>query len=159
MYPFISPLSLACMLLCLVGIKDYGLCTQSLGLDWPLSEVGTGLEQQICLIPHRLIIWAYLPSLVTKNKQQQFKVVGCVYNKSHSKWIYLYPNIKVPVPTRYAFSPQNGSTSDCDSALIYLNRLLFISKLTTTNQVDTDVNNDDDSQLFATLQKKRSQSH
>ena len=44
----------------LVGLKEYKLGTQSLGLDWPLSEVGTGLDQQTCLSPHHLIIWACL---------------------------------------------------------------------------------------------------
>ena len=52
------------------GLKEFGLGTQSLGLEWPLSEVGTRLEQQICSGPHRLIIWACLPGLETKNKQQ-----------------------------------------------------------------------------------------
>ena len=33
----------------IIGIKEFGLGTQSLGLDWSLSEVGTGLEQQIFL--------------------------------------------------------------------------------------------------------------
>ena len=56
MYSFIHPLSLKCMLLRLVGIKEYGLGTQILGLNWPLSEVGTELEQQTCLSPHCLII-------------------------------------------------------------------------------------------------------
>ena len=55
------------MLLCLVGLKECGLGTQSLGLDWPLSEVGTRLEQHMCSIPHRLIIRACLPGLETEN--------------------------------------------------------------------------------------------
>ena len=59
------------MLLRIVGLKEYGLGTQSLGLDWPLSEVGTGLEQQTCSSPHRFVIWACLPGLETENKQQQ----------------------------------------------------------------------------------------
>ena len=37
------------MLLRLVGLEECGLSTQSLGLDRTLSEVGTWLEQQICL--------------------------------------------------------------------------------------------------------------
>ena len=69
MYPLICPLSLACVLLRLVGLKEYWLGTQSLGLDWALSEVGTGLEQQTCLSPHHLIIRACLLGLETKNKQ------------------------------------------------------------------------------------------
>ena len=55
------------MLLRLVGPKECRFGTHSLGLDWPLSEVGTGLEQQICSIPHRLIIWACHPDPETEN--------------------------------------------------------------------------------------------
>ena len=67
MYLFIHPLSLACLLLRLVRLKECGLVTQSLGLDWPLSEGGTGLEKQICSIPTRLVIQACLPGLETEN--------------------------------------------------------------------------------------------
>ena len=49
------------MLLRIVGLKECELGTQSLGLYWPLSEVGTGFEQQIYSIPHR-----YGPSLSTR---------------------------------------------------------------------------------------------
>ena len=55
------------MLLRLVGIKECGLGTWSLGLDRPLSEVGTGLDQQICSSPHHLIIRACLPGPETEN--------------------------------------------------------------------------------------------
>ena len=70
MYLFILPLSLACMLLRFVRFQECGLGNQSLGLGWPLSEVGTGLEQQICSSPHRLISLACLPGTDTENKQQ-----------------------------------------------------------------------------------------
>ena len=43
------------MLLSLVRLKECGLGTQILGLDRPLSEVGTGVEQHIYSSPHRLI--------------------------------------------------------------------------------------------------------
>ena len=59
------------MLLRLVGLKEYRLGTQILGLDWQLSEVGTGLEQQTCSSPHLFIIQACLPGLETENKKQQ----------------------------------------------------------------------------------------
>ena len=55
------------MLLRLVGLKERMLGTQSLGLDWPLSKVGTGLEQNFCSSPHRLIIRACLPGPETEN--------------------------------------------------------------------------------------------
>ena len=61
------------MLLLIVGLKECGLGTQSLGMDWPLSEVGTGLEQQICSSPHRLIIWACLPGTDTENTHTSVK--------------------------------------------------------------------------------------
>ena len=59
------------MLLRLVGIKECRLGTQSLGLDWLLSEVGTELDQQICSSPHRLIIWVCLPVPETVNTHTQ----------------------------------------------------------------------------------------
>ena len=55
------------MLLRLAGLKECELETQSLGLDWPLSEVGTGWEQHIFYSPHRLIFWACLPGPETEN--------------------------------------------------------------------------------------------
>ena len=92
MYLFIPLLSLACMLLCLVGLKEYGLETQSIGLDWPLSEIGTRLEQQTCSIPHCLIIRACLPVLETENKQQQQQHKWTEFRKSHSnKLSILWP--------------------------------------------------------------------
>ena len=44
----------------------------------------------------------------------------------------------------------NDSTSDFGAAMKAPNWTLLVSNLTTTNQVDTDVNNDDDSQHFET---------
>ena len=39
-------------------LKELGLYTHSIGLSWPLSKVGTGLEQKsTCSSPHRLVIW------------------------------------------------------------------------------------------------------
>ena len=55
------------MLLRIVGLKECGLGTHSLGLDWPLTEVGTVLEQKICSSPHHLIIRACLPGPETEN--------------------------------------------------------------------------------------------
>ena len=55
------------ILLCNIGLKECGLGTQRLGLDWSLSKVGTGVEQQICSCPHRLIIRASLPGPETEN--------------------------------------------------------------------------------------------
>ena len=66
MYLFICPLSLACDFISL-GLKNAGWATKCLGLDWPLSEVGTGLEQQICSSPHRIIIRACLPGPETEH--------------------------------------------------------------------------------------------
>ena len=59
------------ILLRLVGLKECGLGTQSLGLCWPLSEVGTGLEQKrTCYIPHHLTIWACITGPETDNTTQ-----------------------------------------------------------------------------------------
>ena len=55
------------VLLRISGLKECGLGTQSLDLDWTLPKVGIGLEQHICSIPHRLIIRACLPCPETKN--------------------------------------------------------------------------------------------
>ena len=41
------------------------------------------------------------------------------------------------------YLPQNDSNSDCGAATIALNRTSLVSNLTTTNQVDIDVNNND----------------
>ena len=44
------------------------LGTQSLGLGWQMSEVGTGLEQKsTCFSPHNLIIWACHPGPETES--------------------------------------------------------------------------------------------
>ena len=47
------------------------------------------------------------------------------------------------------YSPQNDSTSDCGAAMISTNRTLSVSNITNTNKVDTDVNNDDNSNNFS----------
>ena len=47
-------------------------------------------------------------------------------------------------------SPQYDSTSDCGDAKIAPNRPSFVSNKTTTDQIDTAINNDDNSQYFAT---------
>ena len=60
MYLFIRPLSLPCYSVSL-GLNNAGWEPNCLGLDWPLSEVGTGLEQQIYSGPHRLIFSKCLP--------------------------------------------------------------------------------------------------
>ena len=50
-------------------------------------------------------------------------------------------------------SPQNGRTSDFGAAMVAPNWPSPVSNLTSTNQVDTDINNDDDSQSFVPLRK------
>ena len=62
-----------------VGLKECGLGTQSLGLGWPLSEVGTGLDQKrTCSIPHHLIIWACLPGPETENTTLHYTLHSCL---------------------------------------------------------------------------------
>ena len=66
----------------IVGLKC-GLGTQSLGLDWPLSEVVTGLYQQICSIPHRLIC-ACLPG--TDNKKKSLRETPVDASRKSRQW-------------------------------------------------------------------------
>ena len=51
------------------------------------------------------------------------------------------------------YSQQSDSTNDYSAAIIEHNKYSFVSDLTTTNQVDTDINNDDNIQSFATTRK------
>ena len=56
------------MIIHLVGLKECGLGTQSLGLGWPLSKFGTGLDQKRnCSSPHHLIVQACLSGSETEN--------------------------------------------------------------------------------------------
>ena len=56
------------MLICLNGLKECGLDTKIIGIGYPLSEVGTGLEKKMtCSSPHHLIIWACYPGPETEN--------------------------------------------------------------------------------------------
>ena len=70
------------MLIRPVRLKECGLGTQSLGLYWPLSEVGTRLEQQICSSPHCLIIRACLPGPETEHI---IIIIIIITNKAHSR--------------------------------------------------------------------------
>ena len=54
------------------------------------------------------------------------------------------------LPPRYGLSPHHDITNDCISNLIPHNQPSHLSHLTTTNQVDTDRKNDDETQYFAT---------
>ena len=100
MYLFICPLSLKYMLLRLVRLKEYGLGTHSVGIDWPLSEVETGLEQQTCSSPHRLIIWACLTTwrqITNNNNMRIYDLLNCVptllfFNKMKSKAFHVTQN-------------------------------------------------------------------
>ena len=89
MYSFIRPLSLACYFVSLVS-KNAGWEPKCLGLDWPLSEVGTRLEQQICSSPDRLIIWACFPGPETENthiiKSHTRHLLEMAWRKVHG-WI------------------------------------------------------------------------
>ena len=74
--------------------------------------------------------------------------MGRVYKHNQTNWPYLSPNTTFYAPPHSVPSPQNYSTSDCGAARISLHWPSPISKLTTTNQVDIEVNNDDDSESF-----------
>ena len=63
------------------------------------------------------------------------------------------PPILFFVPPCYVSSPKNVSTSDCGASTIYINWTSPVSNLTTTNKVDTNINNDNNPQSFATPRK------
>ena len=52
--------------------------------------------------------------------------------------------------------PKDNGTSDCNASMIYLIWTSPVSNLTTTNKVDTNINNNEDSQNFATPKKNNS---
>ena len=54
------------------------------------------------------------------------------------------------LPPRSVSSPKNNSTVDCSAPIIDLVNHAPLSNLTTTNNIDTDVNIDDNPQYFAT---------
>ena len=66
-----------------------------------------------------------------------------------------YPshNITFIVPSRSFSRSQHDITNDYGVIVISLKQLSPISNLTTTTQVDTDSNNDDDTQYFITPRK------
>ena len=81
------------------------------------------------------------------------KGITCVYKHSQRTWTYPPPNKTIVVPPHYASSPQNYSTNYCSVAIISCNQYSPVSNITTTNQVDTDVKNDEDIHYFATPRK------
>ena len=57
------------------------------------------------------------------------------------------------VPPCYASSPQIDSTNYCSATIVACNQPSHVSNITTTNQIDTDINNDDYTQYVSTLIK------
>ena len=55
---------------------------------------------------------------------------------------------------RYVYSPQSYSASYFGASMIAIIWPSPVSNLTTTNKVDTDVKNNDDSQYYATPKKQ-----
>ena len=82
------------------------------------------------------------------------KRIGRVYKHSQHKYPYPSPNTTFVLPPHYVSSLQNDRTSVCGATMISLNEPPPLSNLTTTNQADTDVKNDIDSQYFATPIKR-----
>ena len=70
---------------------------------------------------------------------------------SHRNWPLPSPNTTFFVPPWSVSSPQNDSTIYFFATMISPNWPSYVSNITTTNQVDTDFNNDDDLQYFATF--------
>ena len=69
-----------------------------------------------------------------------------VYTNVDSTTVHIHPPTTTKcVPLSSIHSPQNYSTSYFSAAIIDCNQPSHVSNLNTTNQVDTDVNNDGDS--------------
>ena len=62
-------------------------------------------------------------------------------------------NTKFVLPPQFLLSSQLDSTNNCDVTLIAHDQPSPVSNLTTTNQVDNDINNDDYTQYFTTPRK------
>ena len=81
------------------------------------------------------------------------KGIGHVYKHTRRSWPYPSPNKNVFVPPRSVSSQKKDSTRDCGASTIAITRPSPKSKLTTIDNFDTDVNNNDDSQSFVTPRK------
>ena len=79
--------------------------------------------------------------------------IGCAYKHSQQNNPYQYSNTKFSVPPCSALSSHWDITNDFSATLIAHNHPSSISHLTTTNQVDTDVKNDDITQYFTISRK------
>ena len=81
---------------------------------------------------------------------------GCVYKNVQPNCPHPSTNSTFVVPPHLFFILQHDSTNDCGVTIIAHKQTLSVSNLTTTTNVDTDRNNDDDTQYFAT---PREQNH
>ena len=78
--------------------------------------------------------------------------------KKNDNWPYTLPNKTFVVTERSTSSPKNDSTNDCGDSMIALNQPSLVLKLIPINQVDTVINNDDNSNSFATPRKHNNSS-
>ena len=76
------------------------------------------------------------------------KGVGNFYKHIQHNWTYPFPNTTAVVPPRSELLLQHDITNDCSATIFEHNQLSPVSNLTTTNHVDTDINNDDGTQSF-----------
>ena len=67
--------------------------------------------------------------------------------------IHPSPNKTFCAPSSSEYSPQKDSTDYCGANMVAINQPSPVSNLIPTNQVDTDVNNDYDSQYYSTPRK------
>ena len=79
--------------------------------------------------------------------------MSCIYKHIQCNWPQPPPKMKFILPPLFMYSIKNDNTSDCGDSMIDLIRPLSISKWTTANMVDSDTNNGEDSQYFATTRK------
>ena len=83
------------------------------------------------------------------------KGIGHVYKSGQPNCPYPYPNTTFVITPPSSLSSQPDSTNDFGVTLIANNQPLPVSNITTTNQVDTDINDDDYSQYFTSPRKHK----
>ena len=78
------------------------------------------------------------------------KEISHVYKHSQHNWPQPSTNTKFVVPPVYSLSPHRYRNYDFSATIFPHNKPSPVTKLTTTNKVDTDTNNDDNIQSFET---------
>ena len=77
----------------------------------------------------------------------------CIYKQSQINWHYPHKTTKFFIPKYPDHSTQTQRTSVCDATVGVQYLAFSVSDQRTINNVNTDVNNNDDSQSFETHSK------